>query len=168
MKLPSEAEEAISQAIQTCVDQHRVVTIEQCARHFLGRKEGKTLEALIPMSLAEKLVFYRQFTRDEVRRQFKLTASGKLAAKVRDASNAQLRRALQGLQMMICIDAGAGLWVASYEATPEEWDANETMKHRMAEMTDEEAKRSRGIKVALRKMGFTSLRELANGHKQAA
>ena len=167
MKLPSDTEEAISRAIETCVKRYRVVGIEQCARQYLGDKDGKTLEALMPSSLAEQLVFYRERTRNEVRRQFKLTASGKLAATVRDASNAELRRALQGLQMMICIDAGAGLWVASYDATPEEWDANEAMKHRMAEMTDEEAKRSRGIKVALRKMGVTSLRELANGHTQA-
>lgn len=165
MKLPSETEESISQAIQTCVDRYRVVTIEQCARQFLGRKEGKTLETLIPMSLAEKLVFYREFTRKEVRRQFKLTASAKFPTKVRDSS---LRRALQGLQAMICIDAGAGLWVASYDATPEEWDANEDMKSRIAEMTDEEAKRSRRIKNALRKMGVASLRELANGRKNAA
>ena len=164
-KLPSDTEEAITEAIQTCVKRYRKVSIEQCATHYLSQKDGKTLEALIPLSLGEKLVFYRRFTRDEVRRQFKLTASRKFPIKIRDA---QLRRALQGLPMMICVDAAEGLWVESDDATPEEWNANEDMKQRRAEMTDEEAGRSRRIKNALRKMGVTSLRELANGHKQAA
>ena len=165
MKLPSDTEEAIKEAIQTCVKRYRVGSIEQCARQALGDKDGKTLEAFMPSSLAEQLIFYRERMRNEVRRQFKLVAAAKFPVKVRDQT---LRRALQGLQMMICIDAGAGLWVESYDATPEEWDSNEDMKARMAEMTDEEARRSRRIKNALRKMGVTSLRELANGHKQDA
>ena len=167
MKIPTETEEAISKAIKTCVNRYRVVTINQCALHYLSQKDGKTLEALMPMSLAEKLVFYREFTRNEVRRQFKLMASGKLALQVRDAANAELRRSLQGLSMMICIDAANGRWVASLDATPEEFAENEDMKSRIAEMTDEEAKRSRRIKNALRKYGVTSLRELANSQKAA-
>lgn len=168
MAIPEDTQEQIAKAIKAQVDRKRIVTIDECVIAFLSRRDGPTLEALFPMTMAEKYGFWRQMAADEVRRQFKLSMAGPLWQTIYDTASPALRRSIQGLPAMLCIDGSVGRWVSTCDATDEEIEASENLRHRAAEVTEEAAKRLRRVKNALRKHGVSSLRELANGHRNAA
>lgn len=163
--LPKEIQNVCTEAIDTCVRRHRKVKLEQVTTRALSELHDSKFELYTPPSMI--LHWRHQAVKEEIRRQFKLALSEEEAEALVGKVPKAMRMSLHGLSRMICISPD-GVWVPTLDATPDEWASNEAMKYRIAEMTEEESKRSRRIRNGLQKIGAHNLRELMGSPVMAA